>query len=140
MRARLQAAALLAGLLALGGCVGDLDDQARFLVPAGSCDEAGALEVTRVRCATSGCHSGADPAGELDLEAEGLAARLRDVTSTCDGRALIDTRNVNASFAIEKLGDMPECGSRMPLVGDLRASEEACLSGFFRTVAMDGAP
>lgn len=127
-------------LMGLAGCVGDLDDQGRFLVPAGSCDEAGALEVTRARCSSAGCHAGAEPAADLDLDAEGLTGRLRDVASTCGGRLLVDSTNVGASYALEKLDDMPECGSTMPLLGDLRASEHACLTGYLRTIALDDTP
>lgn len=81
-------------------------------------------------CGGSACHSGDEPAADLEIVASGLAASLVDVPSTsCEGRLLVDSQNPEDSFFLEKVvSSEPECGAPMPFVGEgLSAEEVACV-------------
>jgi hypothetical protein len=133
-------------LVALSGCPGSLDDPDRFRMP--TCGGVGqpvcntttstlpptTLEVQtynlKPKCGFAGCHAGAVPGGQLDLEKPNLEARLRASTSTtviCNGRPMLTPGSPDTSLMWTKLADLPPCGTKMPQVGTLTADETAKL-------------
>jgi hypothetical protein len=122
-------------LLLLGGCPGRIDDPTPFFASDhdGEMLPCGMAET----CSGSVCHSGGDPAAELDMVSTNLAARLVDVPSSmCEGRLLVDSQNPEASFFLEKVrASDPECGAPMPFIGDpMNADEIACVEDFIHSL------
>ena len=63
-------------------------------------------------------------------------ARLVGVVSTCHDRLLVDPKQPEQSFLLEKLEqEMPECGVRMPYENHLPPEELACMRGFVFAIA-----
>lgn len=132
------AALLLVATLA--GCPGAIDDPAPyFAATSGACDEADAQALLGERCTGAGCHSGAEPAGELDLASPSVGARLLGATSGCAERPLVDLANPRASYFLDKLNPEPLCGAPMPLIGDaLSPTEVRCLESFVDSLVLTG--
>jgi len=87
-----------------------------------------ALTLLSMKC--GGCHNPMNPAKGLDLRSPGLAARVVDVASTCQGRPLLVGRTGSpAGHLLDKMdGPVPGCGNQMPFGGPaLTAQERACL-------------
>ena len=77
------------------------------------------------------CHSTNDHLGSLDLESPGVESRLLDQASAngkCTSRKLIDSAAPDRSYLFEKLtSDAPQCGDRMPAVGEIDAADVDCI-------------
>ena len=119
---------LLLLLLTTTGCPGRLEDPERFEGDgAGVCT----LDVERTllptSCGGGGCHGSSNPAGKLDLESPGVAQRLVNVTSGCEGKPLV---GANDSYLLEKLHPQPSCGALMPVGTPLTAYERACIEQY----------
>jgi hypothetical protein len=87
-----------------------------------------ALTLLSMKC--GGCHNPMNPAKGLDLRSPGLAARVVDVASSCQGRPLLVGRTGSpAGHLLDKMdGPVPGCGNQMPFGGPaLSAQERACL-------------
>jgi hypothetical protein len=123
----------LALLLAVAGCPGNLDDPERFRQGSVINDPLGCgdieTEIFKPKCSQSGCHSSRAPAAGLDLLSPDVAARLVGVPSrVCEDRLLIDPSDPSRDFLVEKLEPLPQCGSRMPLIGKpLSAEQVTCI-------------
>lgn len=104
-------------LILLAGCPGKISNPEPFLAAAGKCDAKKHLFATT--CGGSGCHGAADPAGSLDLESPDPASRLVDVPSlSCPERVLIDSKEPNRSYLLERVALDPTCGEQTPHPGD----------------------
>jgi hypothetical protein len=129
------ALACVALVMALLGCPGSIANPAEFLGPgddaAWADDGAASLPCGLPEsCGGGACHGGSRPAADLDLESPHAAERLVDVPSVmCEGRVLVDSADPERSFLLEKVASRePECGARMPFVGDgLSPEDVACL-------------
>jgi hypothetical protein len=135
------ALACVALAMVLLGCPGSIGDPAEFL---GTGDAAAGLPCGLPEsCGGGSCHGGSRPAAELDLESPHAAERLLDVPSVmCEGRVLVDSEHPERSFLLEKVASSePECGARMPFVGDgLSPEDVACLEALIADwVAGNGA-
>jgi hypothetical protein len=76
------------------------------------------------KCGGSGCHSPPDPANGLDLVSPGVAQRVVDhAAKMCLGN-LADPTDPEGSVIVQKLGDSPPCGERMPLHGDKLSEDD----------------
>jgi hypothetical protein len=87
-----------------------------------------ALMLLSMKC--GGCHNPMNPAKGLDLRTMGLAVRVVDVPSSCQGRPLVTMGPAGPSgHLLDKLeGPVPGCGNQMPFGGPvLTAQEKACL-------------
>lgn len=127
--------------LAAPGCAAPLDDPARFLdgglASEVSCDMDVESEILATRCAGSVCHSaGEQRAAGLDLVSDGVAGRIANVASTssgCGGNLLAVPGDPGASLMVQKIGESPPCGSRMPLAQEPLSDEEIdCVSGWIQ--------
>lgn len=125
----------------LPSCAGELsgDPESYKVKPEQpGCD---AVAVFAKHCAT-GCHSGKEPAGGLDLGSSGVAKRLVGVASTnagCESKRLIDPTDVNRSFLLEKVeSDAPSCGDPMPLAGEITVAERECIRVWATALVGDG--
>jgi hypothetical protein len=120
-------AALLPLSAALVGCPGTIDDFTPFR-GGGACADVPA-EIFGKRCATAGCHTGAMPAGSLDLTPSGVETRVVGKPASMDcGGTLVDPMNPKASILYLKLSAAPPCGSPMPLGGaTLSAADQQCV-------------
>ena len=115
------------------GCAGELEgDPNDYIVAAPvttapSCGDT-VDQVLTQRCSTDICHDSDEPAAALDLSQTTL--NLIGVPSTdpnCSDRVLVDPAVPENSFLLEKIDTFsPECGSRMPLAGELESEEIAC--------------
>jgi hypothetical protein len=128
---------------ACSACAAPLEDPERFSGGGGgSCPEGTDVEtdVLAVRCAGSICHSpGEDPGGGLDLVSEGAIDRVNGVASpNCSGQVLAVPGEPDASLIVQKLGDDPPCGERMPLIGELDPGDEACIRDWIQAMAPGG--
>ena len=123
MRSSFLTGALFLGVLS--GCPGRLDDPERFdsvvdevdtvTAPIEGCGSIES-EIFGKRCATSGCHTGFAPSGELDLGAANLFARLENHPATSGG-ALLVPGDPKASVIFQKISATPPFGDRMPPIG-----------------------
>lgn len=110
--------------LGLVGCAGELEDPSRF---EGFCRLDVQREILIPSCGNGGCHEAGSEESALDLVSPGLPTRLLEGRG-CDGRPLVDP---DGGVFMEKLGDTPPCGSKMPLEGpELTAEELACIAQF----------
>lgn len=114
----------------LAGCPGELDDPGRFGDggAAAACLDA-PKEVFAKSC-LSGCHSTSSAAssGDLDLEAAGLVARLKDKKAKGGAGLLIDSSNVDQSVMLTKLKSPPPFGAKMPFgVAPLTDAQIQCV-------------
>lgn len=137
------AGALLGVMGGVSSCAGELrGDPSSYEAlrsTSGNCD---AVPIFTKHCATSVCHSGSNPTGELDLSAKGIESRLVGVASKsngCETRLLIDPNDVNKSFLLEKLeSSLPACGVQMPQTGDISPQELACIRTWVTALVADG--
>jgi hypothetical protein len=109
----------------LTGCPGTLENPERFstVADAGACDIPGVL--IPQRCAISGCHTTMTMAGDLDLQAPDVAARLVDVPATgCDG-LLVDPENLEESVMYLVILQEGTTCLPMPQVGAALTTDEA---------------
>jgi hypothetical protein len=132
----------LAILLCCSSCAGKLRDRERFeflldaslkIVPAPDC----ATALFKSKCNESICHGPGAP--QVDLVSDGVAERLIDQPSSdkgmCKGKTLISTSEASSSLLLQKIGDSPPCGSKMPLNGgSLTSAESMCLQGWVAEV------
>jgi hypothetical protein len=135
----------LAILLCCWSCAGKLQDRERFeflldaslkIVPAPDC----ATTLFKSKCSESICHGPGAP--QVDLVSDGVAERLigqpSSDTGMCKGKTLISTSEASSSLLLQKIGDSPPCGSKMPLGGaSLTSAESMCLQDWVGVV--DGA-
>lgn len=111
-------ASLSVAFLFLLGCPGRIDDPESLIGPL-DCTEYAPIYL-QLNCAGAGCHSTKDAEGSLDLEAEGLEARLigkPGAGTRCDAQdgLLVDPDAPEESLLITKMQPNPPCGDRMPL-------------------------
>lgn len=87
-------------------------------------------------CTGTICHyAGKDRRAGLDLMSACVADRLLGVTSTCQGKLLIDRDAPEQSFVLDKLDhEQPACGMHMPLGGHLPDAQVACLNAWVHAV------
>jgi hypothetical protein len=114
-------------------CPGHIDDPERFR----QCAIDVEVDVFRQTCGASGCHvAGANAAAGLDLTSPGVASRLVNKPSTCNGKLYLS--GPSEGFLLEKVSqDMPTCGTRMPATGTLTDEELRCLR-LWAASAFDG--
>lgn len=140
---------LLACLL-LSACPGSLDpdDFPNDPIPPCRGDVDVPREIFAMRCGTSSCHEGDEPAAELDLLGPDPLSELVGVPSTqCDGRLRVDPADVRSSFLLDKLRGPsvipPGCGDPMPFLSRLNGNEIGCVERWIRlglTGDVDGGP
>lgn len=77
------------------------------------------------RCGGDTCHGGGDSsAAGLDLISAGVEERVSGATGQSCGGIVADPANPENSLLYEKIADEPECGARMPLVGEPLSEDE----------------
>jgi hypothetical protein len=118
------------------GCAGELQNPERFA----DCPPGFVEELFMEKCAGE-CHAGAEPEAGLDLVSPGAAERMVGATSvqeSCAGLMIVDPGGEN-SLLVEKLGDAPPCGARMPF-GEtkLDAAEVECVRRWVDEVVAAG--
>jgi hypothetical protein len=93
-------------------------------------------------CTGTICHyAGKDRRAGLDLMSACVADRLLGVTSSCQGKPLIDPDAPEQSFLLDKLDqEQPACGAHMPLGGHLPDAQVACLNAWVHAVIRSAAP
>ena len=81
------------------------------------------------KCATVGCHTGANAQADLDLGSPGVDGRLVGHAATqCAGKTLVVAGDPSASYLVDKLGTKPSCGASMPSGGPaLDPTDVACI-------------
>lgn len=120
---------------------GDRNGQDGGIVAASGCRpdiESIQKTVFFPRCATSGCHAGANPAGSLDLESTGADARLvGQPASECGGQILVRPGDPDGSYLTDKLGSSkPACGLPMPIgASSLAADDVACIRAWITSLS-----
>jgi len=119
--------ALGAVLLLVAGCAGELTEPERFA----ECAPGYVEQLFQESCSGGGdCHDNSEPEADLDLVTAGAASRLLGVASVqeaCDGAPLIDPAGGD-HLILQKLGDAPPCGARMPFgEAKLSRSEIECV-------------
>jgi len=86
----------------------------------------------------AGCH--AAKLQQIDLASAGVEDRLigqKPTMGVCATRVLITTDG-SPSLLTEKLMDSPSCGTKMPLLGMLSASDIACFTDWVNAVGKNG--
>ena len=121
-------------LLATTGCPGRLEDPERFGGDSVTCTLDVEKTLLPQSCGGGGCHGASKPAGNLDLESQGVGGRLVGVASACGGKPLV---SAGGSYFLEKLEADPECGGQMPVGGELSAYERSCLQQYVQGL-LDG--
>jgi len=94
--------------------------------------------IIRETCVGGICHhTGPVQAAHLNLLSPCVADRLVGVTSSCNGRLLVDPTDPARSFILEKLEQpKPECGGQtMPYANNLPARELACVKAWVFAIA-----
>jgi hypothetical protein len=124
---------LFGGIASLAGCPGTLENPERFKTDGGACPDVPTVTFAN-KCATDGCHVTPVLAGNLDLAAAGLEARVAGVQGSCNTDLLADPANPQDSLLYTKLDSAPPCGSKMPLVGTLEESEKQCILEWIGTL------
>ncbi len=131
--------ALAAFAALLPGCPGRIADPVAFREEAAArCPTAFDVErdLFARTCGTLGCHTGGPgvAAAGLDFATPGVRDRLlAHVSSTeeCDGRPLLVPGDLAGSLLVQKVGESPPCGDRMPSgLSPLNPTEQACLSAY----------
>jgi hypothetical protein len=117
-------------------CAGRLEDPERFR----ECVIDVEVDVFRQTCGTSGCHmAGPNAAAGLDLSSPGVASRLVNKPSTCNGKLFIS--GPDEGYLLEKVTqDTPACGTRMPATGSLTDEELRCLRRWTASTFDGGTP
>jgi hypothetical protein len=85
-------------------------------------------------CAKSSCHTGAQPAADLDLSAISEAALVNVPSTTCPEWRLVVPGSPSTSLLHEKLGTAPPCGASMPVSGSLSADQIACIADWISAI------
>lgn len=115
------------GVVAASGCKPDIETiQKTVFLP---------------RCATSGCHAGANPGGSLDLESHGPDTRLVGMpASECGGQVLVRPGDPDGSYLMNKLTSRePACGEAMPGMADSLADDDiACVAAWITSLSSSG--
>jgi hypothetical protein len=128
--------------LSAAGCPGTLEDPERF-----GCTLDVKKDILSATCGASICHDSTTPAGGLDLASAGVEGRLvgkpplceECTAGECTGKLLIDPKNPEQSYLLEKVHDLsPACGDRMPLGLKLSAEKLNCLEKWVETTAKSG--
>ena len=89
-------------------------------------------------CATSNCHSGANPAASLSLEAANSYAMLVGVASSQSaGTQRVNPGSPNNSYLVQKLEGTASSGGRMPPNGALPQSEITTIRQWITDGAID---
>jgi hypothetical protein len=83
-------------------------------------------------CGAEDCHEWGNPNGVVDLNSDGVAARVLDQPpKDCAGYLLVDTAHPERSLLLSKLEPMPVCGAPMPFMRPaLSPEEKACVLRF----------
>ena len=120
----------------LVGCAGELENPERFA----DCPPGFVEQLFMEKCAGE-CHTGAEPEAALDLVSPGAAQRLvgqASVQEECGGLMIVDPGGEN-SLLVDKLGDSPPCGARMPFgQNKLDAAEVECVRRWVDEVVAAG--
>jgi hypothetical protein len=139
--------ALLLGLsglsgLSTSGCAGDLDPALRGAPPPMVCD---APKQLAPKCGQLGCHQSPNAQAGLDLQAAGVAARLKaapmpgmNISCTDAQRTayLGPASDVTSGFLFQKLmPNTPPCGAVMPELPGWTATDTTCLTEWATAVA-----
>lgn len=128
------AVVLVAGFA--GGCAGELENPERFA----DCPPGFVEELFAEKCGGD-CHGAAEPEAGLDLVSPGAGARLvgqASVQEACEGLVIVDPSGDN-SLLVDKLGDAPPCGARMPFgATKLDAAEVECVRRWVDEVVAAG--
>ena len=129
-------ALLVFGVFVWCACPGSIEDPSRFVRP----DECTTPidQILEPSCGTAGCHARESPAAELDLVSDGIARRLVDVTSMCDGQPLVDSTDPQGGIMLNKLEERPRCGGRMPVGTTLSTQERVCIVSWIAGLARGG--
>ncbi|WP_428262646.1 fibronectin type III domain-containing protein [Haliangium sp.] len=90
-------------------------------------------------CTSPGCHGGARPAQELDLQAGNAYASLVGVTAgQCLGRLRVSAGAPEASYLVNKLDGVDLCaGTQMPKSGSLPAAQRQIIRDWIAAGALD---
>ncbi len=143
--------AILALATLLGGCPGRIEDPLAFREAAAArCPNSFDVErdLFARTCGTLGCHTGGPSiaAAGLDLATDGIRQRLMThVSVECGDRPLVEEGNTAGSLLLQKVGESPPCGDRMPAgLPPLNPTEMACLQAYVAELTGDagdgGAP
>lgn len=143
------ALALVSALLV--ACAGELENPQEFNsdgtaktasgnvdVSPASCGDV-TVTVFKKDCASAGCHGASSPAAGLDLESDGVGARLKGKVASASGFVLLDPAAPEQSAVYTKLSSPAPFGTRMPL-GQAPASAQtrACVLKWVKGVAAGG--
>lgn len=116
---------VLAAALGGAGCVGSLSDPDAFT--DGGTIPKDAQTVFEESCATTGCHDDLTTAANLNLLSPGVESRVSNVNASgvgCEARILVVPGDPSGSYLFDKiLGTIGICGSQMPLLSILPASD-----------------
>ncbi len=128
-------------VVAMAACSEPTDEP---LGPFATGDRSGTFAITcrdvptaifDVSCATAGCHTGASPAGSLDLGA-GAATRLLGRKSV-SGELLVDPGQPEASVLYQRL--LGRGGPRMPIAAPLNQNSTACVLTWIQSLGAKSA-
>ena len=89
-------------------------------------------------CATAGCHAGANPAANMNLEAANSYTMLVGVASTQSaGTQRVNPTNPNASYLIQKLEGPGASGGQMPPSGPMSQADIDVIRQWITAGAVD---
>ena len=99
------------------------------LPPPTSC----AADIFQNICGSAACH-GSESMIYIDLESEGVSARLLDgptsAAGACEGRTFVSSSNAG-DLLLQKVSENPPCGVRMPFGKPVLTAEQVkCLSDY----------
>lgn len=117
-------------------CPGRIEDPDRFR----ECQIDVEVDIFRQTCAASGCHvAGTNAAAGLDLTSPGVASRLVNKPSSCNGKLFLS--GPDEGYLLEKVSqEMPACGTRMPATGSLTDEELRCIRLWAESAVDGGTP
>jgi hypothetical protein len=135
MRRVLPLGALLGAALWVA-CPGRIEDPERFH----ECQIDVEVDIFRQTCGASSCHvAGTNAAAGLDLTSPGVASRLVNKPSSCNGKLFLS--GPDEGYLLEKVSqEMPSCGTRMPATGSLTDEELRCLRLWAESAFDGGTP
>jgi hypothetical protein len=96
------------------------------------------VDILRKSCGFAGCHGGPTPSEGLDLETDGVAARLKGKPTKAVGFTLIDVAAPENSAIYTKLASAPPFGTSMPLGTPLDDKAKACVLEWVKGIASGG--
>ena len=128
------AAAFLSTLLA-AGCGDSSDDEDQAGVACEPTFASIQSTIFKPTCAVGGCHSGAEPAGDLDLfvasEAELLSQLVGVSSADCGDWVRVTAGDPGRSLIVHKLDrTQTDCGDPMPPASGLSTAQVQCISGW----------